>query len=137
MFSSPLPLVVLACQNSCSENTGVLENTSMLHTSFLRDIHVYLCTILFDYFCSFILNQSRSLSLASEKLLLKEVGLTEAQIVYCTNLPLFALHFLSVGGGCSILQLPVPPIPAPYRLEELAYSFLKSPNVIQQRLWTP
>lgn len=137
MFSSPLPLVVLACQNSCSENTGVLENTSILHISFLRGI--YLCTILFDYwnFCSFILNQSRSLSLASEKLLLKEVGLTEAQIVYCTNLPLFALHFLSVGEGCSILQLPVPPIPVPYRLEELAYSFLKSPNVIQQRLWTP
>lgn len=47
----------------------------------------------------------------------------------CTALP---IGMLQMGGVALFFKLQVPPTPALYRLEQLAYYFLISPNVTQQ-----
>ena len=53
---------------------------------------------------SFLLNQSQALSMAYELVIKKELDLEEEEAVYCTNLPVFPLHFMKVRqslAGCA------------------------------------
>lgn len=45
---------------------------------------------------AFLLNQTQSLSTAYDMVIRKELGMDEEAAVYCTNLPVFPLHFLKV-----------------------------------------
>ncbi len=44
----------------------------------------------------FLLNQTRSLSVAYDMVIKKEMGMEEEEAVYCTNLAVVPLHFLKV-----------------------------------------
>jgi len=46
---------------------------------------------------NFLLNQSNSLSRSYELVIKSTLGLEEEDAVYCTNLPVFPLHFMKVG----------------------------------------
>jgi acyl-CoA synthetase (AMP-forming)/AMP-acid ligase II len=51
---------------------------------------------------NFIRNQGRSMSHGYEKVMKERVGIPERDGVYCTNLPLFALHFITIGATCLV-----------------------------------
>ncbi len=47
---------------------------------------------------SFLSNQSHALSMSYDLVVKKELELEEEEAVYCTNLPVFPLHFMKVRG---------------------------------------
>ena len=45
---------------------------------------------------AFLLNQTHSLSMTYDLVIKNETGMEEEEAVYCTNLPVFPLHFMKV-----------------------------------------
>ena len=79
-------------QRRLKEALSILEPSPGLELLF----HCVCERLFSNRFFSFLLNQSRSMSLSYEKILRQELGFGEREYVACANLPMFSLHFLKV-----------------------------------------